>query len=530
MPLSFRAASIIAALVVGLSLVAQPAGPVSGAAPADVLVVGKDISDIRTPDPGKSYDVGGVFLQFPIYSRLVRQRAPDFWKIQPDLAESWSVSPDATTYTFTLRKGVTFASGNTVTSEDVRFSLLRAKNIKGYGSFLADPIKSVEVVDAQTARVILGGPDATFLAALAAGVFSIVDSKTVRAQGGVETAGADTLDKAEQWFYAHSAGTGPYLLRRYTRETEIILERNEKYYGTKPFFREVIVKHIKDPSTQSLTLQRGDIDMALDLSVDQAEALKGKSGITLFEDPSAYTVYMGLNTSIAPWDNVKVREAVKYAIDYDGIVSKIMRGHGRRIGSIMMPGMLGFPESLNTALLYRYDPAKAASLMHEAGVSKASVPLTWAAGTNYGALPLDRLAQKLRGDLAKVGVDLRLQPVQQSIFLTYYRQGKPQTAIGFWFPDYMDPDNWSYFVTGFINKRLHWQNPEAAKIVGDAQKTPDMQRRAALYEQYNKLLAAHDSPYVFLAQPTNIAAARASITDFKFHPLYFLEVESLRRK
>jgi peptide/nickel transport system substrate-binding protein len=530
MRLTSRVLSVFAAVAVGLSLAAQPTRPASGAASADVLIVGKDISDIRTPDPGKSYDVGGVFLQFPVYSRLVRQRAPDFWKIQPDLAESWSASPDATTYTFTLRKGAVFTSGNPVTSEDVRFSLLRAKNIKGYGSFLADPIKTVEVVDGQTVRVILGGPDATFLAALAAGVFSIVDSKTVRAQGGVETAGADTLDKAEQWFYTHSAGAGPYVLRRYTRETEIILERNEKYYGTKPFFRQVIVRHIKDPSTQSLTLQRGDVDLALDLSVDQAEALKGKPGLTLFEDPSAYTVYMGLNTNVAPWDNAKVRQAVKHAIDYDGIVSKIMRGHGRRIGSIMMPGMLGFPESLNTALLYRYDPAKAASLMREAGVSKASVPLTWAAGTNYGALPLDRLAQKLRGDLAKIGIDLRLQPVQQSIFLTFYRQGKPQTAIGFWFPDYMDPDNWSYFVTGFINKRLHWQNPAAAKIVGDAQKTPDLQRRAALYEQYNKLLAAPDTPYVFLAQPTNIAAARASITDFKFHPLYFLEVESLRRK
>src|SRR2546430_677467 len=81
--------------------------------------------------------------------------------------------------------------------------------------------------------------------------------------------------------------------------------------------------------------------------------------------------------------------AAKYAIDYDGIVSGIMRRHGRRIGGIMMPGMLGFPESLNTALLYRHDQAKAVGLMKEAGVSKASVPLTWAAGTNYGALPLD---------------------------------------------------------------------------------------------------------------------------------------------
>ncbi len=530
MHLSSRALSVLVAMAVGLTLVGAPAHQGIGAARTDVLVIAKDISDIHTPDPGKSYDVGGVFLQFPVYSRLVRQRAPDFWKIQPDLAESWTVSPDATIYTFKLRKDAVFPSGNPVTAEDVRFSLLRAKNIKGYGSFLADSLRTVEVVDGQTARVLLNGPDATFLAALAAGVFSIVDSKTVRAQGGVETVGADSLDKAEQWFYTHSAGAAPYLLRRYTRETEIVLERNDGYYGPKPFFRQVIVRHIKDPSTQSLTLQRGDVDLALDLNVDQAEDLKGKSGTTLFEDPSAYTVYMGLNTTAAPWDNAKVREAVKYAIDYDGIVSSIMRGHGRRIGSIMMPGMLGFPESLNTALLYRHDPAKAASLMKEAGVQKASVPLTWAAGTSYGALPLDRLAQKLRGDLAKIGIDLRLQPVQQSIFLTFYRQGKPQTAIGFWFPDYMDPDNWSYFVTGFINKRLHWQNPEAAKLVADAQKTADPQRRAAMYEQYNRALAAPGSPYVSLAQPTNIAGARAGITGFKFHPLYFLEVDSLRRQ
>ena len=109
-------------------------------------------------------------------------------------------------------------------------------------------------------------------AALAAGVFSIVDSKTVRAQGGVETVGADSLDKAEQWFYTHSAGAAPYLLRRYARETEIVLERNDGYYGPKPFFREVIVRHIKDPSTQSLTLQRGDV------AIEEVRATRADTG------------------------------------------------------------------------------------------------------------------------------------------------------------------------------------------------------------------------------------------------------------
>src|SRR5437667_12837131 len=112
---------IIAVLLV--MLVAVLGGPrTSGAPRTDVLIVAKDISDIRTPDPSKSYDISGVFLQFPVYSRLVRQRAPNFWKVDPDLAESWSVSSDARVYTFKLRSDAVFHAGNPATAEDVRFS------------------------------------------------------------------------------------------------------------------------------------------------------------------------------------------------------------------------------------------------------------------------------------------------------------------------------------------------------------------------------------------------------------------------
>src|SRR5438445_11408269 len=117
MHLSSRVLSVFVAMAVGLTLVGAPAHQGSGAARTDVLVIAKDISDIHTPDPGKSYDVGGVFLQFPVYSRLVRQRAPDFWKIQPDLAESWSVAPDATTYPFKPRKDAVLETGKPATSE-----------------------------------------------------------------------------------------------------------------------------------------------------------------------------------------------------------------------------------------------------------------------------------------------------------------------------------------------------------------------------------------------------------------------------
>src|SRR3989442_13006415 len=110
-----------------------------------------------------------------------------------------------------------------------------------------------------------------------------------------------------------------------------------------------------------------------------------------------------------------------------------MRGHGRRIGSIMMPAMLGFTETQNRVMLYPFDPTKATAMMREAGVSRASVSLTWASGANYGALPLDRLAQKLRTDLEKIGIDLRLEPPHKSIFLTHYRPGEHEQPLRFWF-------------------------------------------------------------------------------------------------
>lgn len=521
--------SVAAVVAIALVMAGSAGLHAAGAGRTDVLVIAKDISDIRSPDPAKAYEVSSAFLLYPLYSRLIRQEPPNYGKIQPDLAESWMVSPDATVYTFKLRKA-TFTTGNPVTSEDVRFSLLRMKYSKGPGGFLADPIKSVETVDPSTVRVVLNGPDGTFLAALAAQGFSILDSKTIRAQGGVDTVGADSLDKAESWFFSHSAGSGPYALARFTRESEIVYERNDQYFGPKPFFREVIVRHVKDASARALLLQRADVDLALDLGVDQAASLNGTPHIALDEGPSAFTVYVGMNTGVAPWNNPKVRAAAKYAVDYDGIVSEIMRGHGVRLGGIMMPGMLGFPPSLNKELFNPYDPVKATALMKEAGVSRASATFTWPSGAYYATLPVDRLAQKLRADFAKVGIDLQLQPVQESVFLPFYRAGKPQTVLGYWFPDFLDPDNWTILANGLINRRLHWQNPEALKLINEAKATADPEKRGALYAQYNRVMAAADTPYIYLVQPSNVIAARDDIANVRYHSLYSLEIDGVRRK
>jgi peptide/nickel transport system substrate-binding protein len=522
-------ASLIVLLLATGLLTLGSGGQTGAAAASDTLVIAKDISDIHTPDPNKSYDISGVFLQFPIYSRLVKQEAPDLGTIKPDLAASWSINPNATEMTFKLRDAK-FGDGTPVTSEDVRFSLLRAKNLKGYGAFLADPLKSVDVVDSKTVRVTLTDPNAAFLATLTAGVFSIVEAKVVRAAGGVETPGADKLDKAEQMFFKQSVGTAPYRLVSYVRESQIVMERNDRYYGPAPFFKTVIIKHVKEPATQSFMVQRGDADIALDMSINQVNAIRGKPGLQFFKDPSAWTTYLGMKTTIKPWTDPRVREAAKYAIDYDGLINGVLHGTARQLGSIMMPGLLGFPESLNQQLLYKQDLNKARALLKEAGVGTVHVDFVWGLGFAYGSATADQIAQKIRADLQRVGLILDPKPVQSGILLTTARTGKPPTILNTWYPDYFDPDNFTYFASGFVARRFNWEDAAGKKDAEQAAATGDVATRARLYEDYNRRIAAPTSPYVFLVQPYAVVPARDNLTGYHFHPFFFLQLDSLRRK
>lgn len=525
-------AAFIVLLLAGGLLTLGSGGSARAAAASDTLVIAKDISDIHTPDPNKSYDISGVFLQFPVYSRLVKQEAPDLGTIKPDLAASWSINPNATEMTFKLRDA-TFGDGAPVTAEDVRFSLLRAKNLKGYGSFLADPLKSVEAVDSKTVRVTLTDPNAAFLATLTAGVFSIVEAKVVRAAGGVETPGADKLDKSEQMFFKQSVGTGPYKLAQYVRESQIVLERNGRYYGPAPFFKTIIIKHVKEPATQSFMVQRGDADIALDMTINQINAIRGKPGLQFFQDPSAWTTYIGLKTAVKPWDNPRVREAVKYAVDYDGLINGVLHGSARQLGSIMMPGLLGFPESLNRELQYKQNLNKAKTMLEEAGISAAHpthVDFVWGLGFSYGTGSADQIAQKVRADWQRVGIILDPKPVQAGILLTTARTGKPPTILNTWYPDYFDPDNFTYFASGFVAKRFNWEDAVGKKDAEEAAATGDVSKRDRLYQDYNRRIAAPSSPYVFMVQTYAVVPARDNLTGYHFHPFFFLQLDSLRRK
>ncbi len=212
----------------------------------ETLIIARNIDDYVTNDVHKTYEYTSNILDTAAYDTLVTVDAPDFTKIQPRLATSWTVSPDGTTYTFKLRPGVKFTSGNPLTANDVRFSLRRLKNLKDNPSFFMDPVKDIQVVDDLTVRIVLAGPDASFLAALAAVPCGIADSKVVMAKGGTDADDAKDKDKATEWLNNQSEGSGPYKLVSFTKNVEAVLERNAGYWGKKPYFAKVIVKHVPE--------------------------------------------------------------------------------------------------------------------------------------------------------------------------------------------------------------------------------------------------------------------------------------------
>jgi peptide/nickel transport system substrate-binding protein len=517
------AALAVAALVLTSGEVAQAQSR------QETLIIARNIDDYVTNDVHKTYEYTSQILDTAAYDTLVTVDAPDFTKIQPRLATSWTVSPDGTTYTFKLRPGVKFTSGNPLTANDVRFSLRRLKNLKDNPAFFMDPVKDVQVVDDLTVRIVLAAPDASFLAALAAVPCGVADSKVVMAKGGTDADDAKDKDKATEWLNNQSEGSGPYKLVAFTRNVEAVLERNPGYWGKKPYFAKVIFKHVPSGATQREMVERGDADVAHDFDVDIAAKITQGPKIRVLEGLSMNQVYMAVNNSAEvskELSDKRVRQAVSYAIDYDGIIKGIVRGAGERPSTMIPLGILGGDKSLAR----KRDVAKAKQLLTEAGYPNG-IQLKLA----YWTAPLlgvatEPLAAKLQADLAEAGIKTTLDPKERSVSLAEYRAGKPQLMLASWSPDFLDPDPYAdaFYGAGPVPKRVHYANPKVKDIIATAKKEQDPKKREALYMELNKI-AMEDVPTIMLIQPRNFVGLNPAIKGYAIHPIWWVTVANLSR-
>jgi peptide/nickel transport system substrate-binding protein len=523
--------AVLAAVAVVLGLAAGLVGPAAhGQTRQETLILARNIDDYVTNDPSRTYEYTSQILDNAAYDTLVTVEAPDFAKIQPKLATRWEVAKDGLAYTFTLRPGVKFTSGNPLTAHDVRFSFRRLKHMKDNPSFFMDGVKDVEVVNDTTVKVVLSAPDAGFLAMLAAVPCGVIDSKTVMAQGGTDAEDAKDKDKATEWLNNQSAGSGPYKLVSFRKNEEAVLERNPSYWGPKAHFAKVVIRHVKDGTTQREMVERGDADVAMDFDPDIVAKVKSGPRIKIVEGLSMAQVYMAVNTSAEVSKELadkRVRQAISYAIDYDGVIKGLVRGAAERPPAMIPLGILG----VDKAMARKRDVAKAKQLLADAGHPNGlNLKLNYWTSPLLG-VPTEPLAAKLQADLKAAGITVTLEPKERSVILTEYRAGKPQLMLASWTPDYLDPDPWAdafYKKGGAAAKRVHYDNPKVNDLIATAKAEQDAKKRDGLYKEIQKI-EAEDVPFVMLVQPKWYVGVNPALKGYAIHPIWFVTVAKLSR-
>src|SRR2546428_3616480 len=415
-----------AGLVVATRFLPIPTAIAPPVAQAATLVVAANFV-IKSLDPARTIETTSEMVNHATYDSLVTFDGEDLKTPKPSLATSWRVSSDGKTYTFVLRQGVKFSSGNPLTATDVKWSLDRILNLKANSLFLLDGVEDVLVLDPLRVAIRMKAPKPSILPILSSPSLAILDSKVVTEQGGDATAEARGKDKAESYLNARSAGTGAYILTRYVPSQEVVLERNPNHWRPAAQVERIVIRNVAEPATEQIQLEKGDIDIATGLGQDQLQALRRAQGVSVKTSPAATTFYvlMNANPSVGgPFANPKIQQAVRYALDYQGILAIAGAGSVRLAGVIptIFPGAMDPRQGPTT------DRDRARSLIRESGISEVRGQLSYASDSTIWGVQMNLLAQKIQADLSAVGIRLDLNGLPITTALQQYRDGKNQVG------------------------------------------------------------------------------------------------------
>src|SRR6185437_14598333 len=305
-----------------------------------------------------------------------------------------------------------------------------------------------------------------------------------------DSVNAAKLDKATTFLDGQSAGTGAFTMTNWTRNSQIVMERNPNYWGPKPFFSKIIFQNQIDSAQQRLLVQRGAVDAAMNINLQQVTPLLHDSSVKVVTGNTLDLIYIGmtLNPAVSkPLSDARVRQAIRYALDYDGILKGLLKGVGTRPNGMIPVGMVGNDSASNNSLLIHQDLAKARSLLAAAGYANGfTVNMNYDVNTTFDGVTFDPLAAKIQNDLAKVGIKVNLVPQQDTILLTAYRAQKLQMVLYNWGVDYPDPNDYAgpFSPGGGPAKRMWYvpeSNPGLLNTVQLADTTTDLAKRTALY-------------------------------------------------
>ncbi|QND58447.1 ABC transporter substrate-binding protein [Mesorhizobium huakuii] len=522
------AGAAMSALLIG-------AAPAFAVTPADTLVEGFAIDDIITMDPGEAFELSTAEVTGNTYDLLVRLDLSDTSKVKPDLAESWTVSDDGLTYTFKLKPGLKFASGNPITAADVAYSFERAVKLDKSPAFIieqfgisgdnvADKAKAVDDTTFQFTVDKAYAPSFV-LNCLSATVASVVDSKLVKEHVVKAAPTADYKwdnDFGNAWLKTGYAGSGAYKLREWRANEAVVMERNDNYHGEKAKLARVIYRNMKESSAQRLALEAGDIDVARNLEPNDLDAIAKNADLTSTSAPKGTVYYISLNQKNPNLAKPEVRQAFKYLVDYDALSSTILKGIGEIHQSFLPKGDLGAVDDNP----FKLDVAKAKELLAKAGLPDGfSVTMDVRTGQ-----PTTGMAESIQQTLGQAGIKLEIIPGDGKQTLTKYRARNHDIYIGNWGQDYFDPNsNAQTFASNPDNSdagkshtlawRNSWDIPDLTKETEAALLEKDAGKRADMYKDLQKKIL-DTSPFVIIHQQLEVAGLRKNLKGFALGPSF----------
>jgi peptide/nickel transport system substrate-binding protein len=463
-------------------------------------------------NPILSSDTASSAIENLVFNGLLRVN--DELELIPDIAETYTISPDGKTYTFTLKKNVTFQDGHPLTAEDVAFTynkILDPKtNTVRRGSYIIEgkPIQ-FKAIDTYTFQAILPKPFAPFLSQMTMGILP----KHI----------LEKVDINKNDFNRKPIGAGPYILERWETGQFVLLKKNPNYFGEKPKLDKILYKIVLDSNTATLSLEKKELHMS-GLDPKDVAAFKQKPAFNVFDyEQLAYT-YLGFNLKHPFLSDIRVREAIAHAVDKEALVKSVLQGFGKPAHIPNAPSSWSYPNEKDVYKL-GYDPKKSKALLEEAGFTfdqksgyyqKNGRPLSFTLVTNKGRKDREKSAEIIQQYLAKVGIKLDIRIVEWSSLVKLLETPKSPKdfdiviigwALG------IDPDSFEIWHSSQFPKGLNfigYNNPRVDTLLEKGRLEVSKDKRKVIYgEAYNTI--AKDIPYLFLYYPKDIQGVQKTV-------------------
>jgi len=485
------------------ALVAVPRGGHAAAPTTLTIALGVD-ADTLDPEGQTTTTVTNMVeymfdsLLWPDDERSgVQSGQPQYTKLVPQLATSWTVSGDGLTYTFKLRQGVKFQDGTDFNAEAVKFNVERwlDPTVRNPNRFFFTDIDAsrIETPDAATVVLHLKKTSPTLLERLAAGGPNLILSPAA-----VKKIGSDKIALGPT-----DAGTGPYVFKEWVHGDHITVVKNPSYWGRKPYFDTVIFRVVPNAGTRELMLRAGDVQMAFEPPAPDVPALRKDVSLTVISGPSARVVFVGLNNQYGPLKDVRVRQALNYAINKDAIIHSVLFGLAHVLESPTTPALFGYTKLQPGG--WPFNPTLAKKMLADAGYPQGfQVDFK----TPTGRYIQDyQFAQAVAAQLANVGIQASIQTTDWPTYVKWITTPLAQTPFQMFIlggaPLYLDADGalFELFYSGQWPPNgtapSFYKDEQVDKLLLQGQTVQDQAQRLAIYKQAQELIWK-DAPWIWL--------------------------------